>query len=98
MNVSAHQIVIAPIITEESQIQTRKGAQYTFRVVPKANKRQIADAVEAMFPEVKVRRVNTMNYAGKTKRMLGRSARVGRRAKWKKAIVTLREGDKIDLI
>ena len=98
MSVSAHHIVIAPIITEESQIQTRKAVQYTFRVAPSANKRQIAQAIEEIFPEVKVSRVNTMNYIGKTKRMLAQSRRVGRRAKWKKAVVTLREGDKIDLI
>lgn len=98
MSVSAHHIVIAPIITEESQIQTKKGAQYTFRVAPGANKRQIAEAIEEIFPEVRVQRVNTMNYAGKTKRALAVTRRVGRRAKWKKAVVTLREGDKIDLI
>lgn len=98
MSTLPHQIVIAPILSEESQIQTAKGAQYTFRVAPKANKRQIAEAIEAIFPEVKVRRVNTMNYQGKTRRVLSRSRKVGRKASWKKAIVTLREGDKIDLI
>ena len=97
MSISANHIIVAPIITEELQIQTRKGAQYTFRVSPDANKRQIAQAIEEIFPEVKVRRVNTMNYDGKIKRM-AMSRRVGRRPKWKKAVVTLREGDKIDLI
>jgi large subunit ribosomal protein L23 len=97
MSLSPYQIVKRPIITEEAQIQTAKGAQYTFCVVPDANKNQIRDAIEAIFPEVKVTRVNTMNYDGKTKRQMG-SRKTGRRSKWKKAIVTLRAGDSIELI
>ena len=97
MSLSPYQIVKRPIITEEAQIQTAKGPQYTFCVVPDANKNQIRDAVEAIFPDVKVTRVNTMNYDGKLKRQLG-SRKTGRRSKWKKAIVTLRAGDSIDLI
>lgn len=96
MSVPAYQIIQNPIITEESQIQATKGAQYTFRVAASANKRQIADAVEEVFPDVKVTRVNTMNYGGKLKRQMGR--RTGKTSKWKKAIVTLRQGDTIDLI
>ncbi len=98
MSVEAHKIVRSPIITEESQIQQTKGNQYTFRVVPKANKRQIREAIEAMFPGVKVVRVNTMNYDGKIRREFARTRRMGRRASWKKALVTLREGDTIELI
>ena len=97
MSIEAHKIVIAPIISEESQIQTSKGSQYTFKVVPKATKAEIREAVEAIFPDVKVTRVNTMNYAGKLRRQMG-SRRIGRRSSWKKAIVTLREGDAIELI
>ena len=74
-----------------------KGPQYTFSVAPGANKHQIRAAIESIFPDVKVVRVNTMNYDGKVKRQLG-SRKVGRRAKWKKAIVTLREGDSIEMI
>ncbi len=97
MNLEHHHIIKSPLITEESQIQLSKANQYTFRVNPKANKIQIREAVEAMFPGVKVTRVNTMNYDGKQRRQFG-SRRVGRRPNWKKAVVTLRAGDSIDLI
>ena len=99
MTLEFHQVIKSPIITEESQIQTGKGAgaQYTFRVDPKANKRQIREAIETIFPDVRVERVNTMNYQGKLRRQLG-TRNVGQRARWKKAIVTLRPGDAIDLI
>lgn len=97
MSLSPYQIVKRPIITEEAQIQAAKGQQYTFCVVPDANKNQIRDAIEAIFPDVKVTRVNTMNYDGKLRRQMG-SRKTGRRSKWKKAIVTLRAGDSIELI
>jgi len=97
MNLQPHQIIKAPMITEESQIQTAKAGQYTFRVNPDANKRQIRDAIEAIFPDVHVVRVNTMNYEGKLRRQFG-SRRAGRRSAWKKAIITLREGETIELI
>jgi len=91
-----YDIVKSPLITEESTIQRDTKNQYTFRVDPQANKRQIRDAIEHLF-NVKVRSVNTVNYQGKVSGRRGR-ARPGRRASWKKAIVTLREGDAIDLI
>lgn len=96
MKTNAHYIIKHPIITEETQIQASKGPQFTFKVNPKANKQQIRAAIEEIYPEVKVTRVNTMNYLGKEHRV--GTGQVGRRAKWKKAIVTLRDGDKIDLI
>jgi large subunit ribosomal protein L23 len=95
MKMDARYVVKTPVITEESQIQTAKANQYTFKVNPKANKIQIRDAVEAMFPGIHVVRVNTMNYDGKF-RQQGRQQ--GRRAHWKKAMVTLRAGEKIELI
>jgi len=99
MRLDPHQIIKSPIITEETQIQTGKGKgnQYTFRVNPKANKAQIRGAFEAIFPGVQVARVNTMNYKGKLRRVMT-SRRVGYKASWKKAIITLRAGDSIDLI
>ena len=97
MSLSPYQIVKRPIITEEAQLQTAKGQQYTFCVVPDANKNQIRDAIEAIFPDVKVTRVNTMNYDGKIKRQMG-ARKVGRKSDWKKAIVTLRDGDSIEMI
>jgi large subunit ribosomal protein L23 len=69
--------------------------KYVFRVDVKATKPQIRKAVEAMFGK-KVLDVNTCNYAGKKKRE--RRADYGRRPHWKKAIVTLKEGEKIDVV
>ncbi|MBI2424526.1 MAG: 50S ribosomal protein L23 [Candidatus Hydrogenedentes bacterium] len=99
MSLRPHQIVLSPLVTEESQIQVGKANQYSFRVHPGANKIQIRDAIEAIFVKegIKVVRVNTMNYEGKLRRRLGAQS-TGRRSSWKKAIVTLREGDKIELI
>jgi large subunit ribosomal protein L23 len=97
MKLEPHQIILSHIITEESQIQLRKANQYTFRVPPAANKVQIRDAVESLWKGVKVVSVNTINCEGKTRRSQT-TRRVGRKSDWKKAIVTLRQGDKIDLI
>jgi large subunit ribosomal protein L23 len=83
-------IIIRPVITEASManVQLKK---YTFKVAKDANKIEIAKAVEALFPGVKVAKVNTMNCRGRFKRM-GRYA--GSTASSKKAIVTLTEGSK----
>ncbi|GMW01613.1 MAG: 50S ribosomal protein L23 [Candidatus Hydrogenedentota bacterium] len=95
MKNQAHYIIKAPVITEESTIMAESKNQYVFKVDPKANKSQIREALEVMFPHIKVVAVNTMNYEGKLKR-LGRH--MGRRPHWKKAVVTLRQGDHIDLL
>ena len=97
MKTDAQYIIKRPVITEESTLQTQTRNRYVFRVDPRANKHQIRDAVEQMFPEVKVLAVNTMNYRGKLSGRRGRAVQ-GRRANWKKAVVTLRPGDSIDLI
>ena len=94
MNRNPHDIVKAPVITEESTIQTETRNQYVFRVDPRANKPEIRDAIERLF-NVKVLSVNTCNYQGKQRR---RGMLYGRAAHWKKAVVTLREGDTIELI
>ena len=94
MNLDPNTVIQAPIITEESTIQTESRNQYVFRVNPRSNKRQIREAVETKF-DVVVLAVNTMNYRGK-RRVRGRY--VGYRPAWKKAIVTLRQGDSIDLL
>lgn len=85
-----HDIVIRPIITENSmdQLSDRK---YTFEVAKSANKIEVKKAIEEIFPGVKVEKVSTMNMLGKMKRM---GANEGRRASWKKAVVTLTEGSK----
>ncbi len=99
MMMEYHKIIDRPIVTEESQILREKGNQYVFRVNPRANKRQIKDAIEEMFrkEEIKVVAVNTMNCRGKMRRQIGTRSS-GRRAHWKKAIITLRKGDIIELI
>lgn len=88
----ARDILIKPIITEKSTDMMSEG-KYTFRVPLNANKYQIRDAVEEIF-NVKVEAVNTMRMEGKKKRM-GRYE--GKRSDWKKAIVTLKEGETIEL-
>lgn len=84
-------IILRPVITEKSMEGVRQG-RYTFAVAPEANKIQIRKAVEAIWG-VKVTKVNTMWVHGKTRRM-GRW--VGRRPDWKKAIVTLAPGQRIE--
>ncbi len=79
---------------------TEKGTQmaaqnkYLFKVEPSANKLEIKQAVESFF-KVKVLKVHTMNYLGKKRRE--RTVKYGKKPDWKRAIVTLKEGDKIDL-
>ncbi len=84
-------IIISPIITEKSSNQVERTNTYTFKVSINANKIEIKHAIEKIF-SVKVLDVNTIRMLGKPKR-LGRYS--GKRPDWKKAIVTLRAGDKI---
>ena len=86
---NVYDVIIKPVISEESMmgIQEKK---YTFRVAPEAGKIEIAKAVEELF-KVKVADVNIMNYLGKTRRS-GRTGTMGRRANWKRAVITLAEG------
>lgn len=88
-----HDVIIAPVVSEKSYDLIEHHNTYTFEVDPRSNKSQIRDAVEAVF-EVKVLRVNTMNRKGKTKRT---GYKLGRRKDVKRAVVTLAEGDSIDL-
>lgn len=87
-----HQIIKRPLITERSTAQKEEANQIAFVVDPRANKIEIRQAVEKLF-KVKVVKVNTMNMVGKKKRW-GRF--IGQKPDWKKAIVTLREGDHIE--
>ena len=84
-------IIISPIITEKSSNQMERTNTYSFKVSINANKIEIKHAIEKIF-SVKVLDVNTIRMLGKPKR-LGRYS--GKRPDWKKAIVTLRAGDKI---
>ena len=90
----AHEIIQTGSLTEKSTLMSERQNKYVFRVSPKANKIQIKNAIQHLFQKTVVD-VNTCNYAGKEKRLRGP---LGRRSRWKKAIVTLKEGDKIDLI
>jgi len=88
----AQKIIRRPLITEKSTQQKESNHQYAFEVHGKANKIEIQSAVERLF-KVKVLQVRTCNVLGKVKR-LGR--KFGKRPDWKKAIVTLQEGDRLD--
>jgi large subunit ribosomal protein L23 len=88
-------IIESASLTEKSSLLSEKQNKYVFRVRPRANKIQIKQAIEKLFQK-KVVDVNTCNYAGKKKRE--RRADFGRKSHWKKAIVTLKEGEKIDLV
>lgn len=88
--------IIKPLISEKMNNETEKRGRYGFIVRPEANKLQIKAEVEAKF-NVSVVAVNTSNYAGKNKSRYTRSGLIkGRTNAFKKAVVTLREGDAID--
>jgi len=86
---SPHDIIIKPIVTEHS-MDLMADKRYTFVVDKKSNKTEIKNAVEQVFG-VKVEKVNTMNMLGKKKRM---GVHVGKKADWKKAIITLKADSK----
>lgn len=85
--------IVRPLMTEKTSAAYQDRGEYTFEVAPDANKHSIKAAVERLFG-VKVTGVQTMNCRGKGRRI---GSQVGRRANWKKAIVTLKEGDTIDI-
>ena len=87
-----HRIIVAPVVSEKSTRVAEKRNQAVFKVARDATKPEIKTAVEALF-KVQVTDVNTLNMAGKNKRF-GQS--MGRRSDWKKAYVTLAEGQEID--
>lgn len=88
----ARDIIIRPVITERA-FDMQEYNRYTFEVAPDANKIEIAKAVEEIF-SVKVVKVNTANVKPKAKRT---RYKVGFTRSWKKAVVTLAEGDSIEL-
>jgi len=90
-----HGVLRVPLLTEKAhELKELERSQVVFRVAPEANKAQIKAAVEKLL-KAKVAGVNVINVRGKAKR-LGKTA--GRRSDWKKAIVTLRAGEKIEII
>lgn len=90
---STHGVLIRPIMTEKSLRDTQEKNVYTFEVDTAANKLEIKKAVEHIF-QISVVKVTTVRYKGKLRRV-----RVvqGRRRSWKKAMVTLKKGDAIEL-
>jgi large subunit ribosomal protein L23 len=94
MSRDPREVIIRPLMTEKSMRLKEEQNTVTFQVRPDANKVEIRHAVEAVF-NVKVADVRTASFEGKLKRM-GRHQ--GRRADWKKAIVKLQPGHKIELV
>ncbi len=92
-----YRAILKPLVTEKSSALYENRKIYTFRVDPAASKPEIREAIEHLFG-VTVRDVRTMQMRAKERRAggLGRGT-MGRRAKWKKAIVTLKEGDVIPI-
>ena len=86
------EVIIRPIISEHSYDMMEDNC-YTFEVAKTANKVEIAQAIEAIF-NVKVVKVNTLNVKAKPKRV---RYQLGKTRTWKKAMVTIKEGDSIEL-
>lgn len=93
MKVDAHRVLIRPLLTEKITGLREKTNTVGFVVHPDANRIQIRQAIEALL-KVKVDKINVMNIRGKIKR-LGRFS--GRRSDWKKALVTLKDGEKLEM-
>ena len=91
---NAFDVIKTVRLTEKGTRQSEKYNQYTVVADPRANKTQIRQAVQELF-KVKVTKVNTLNVRGKARRQ--RTAQAGNSSNWKKALVTLKDGDKISL-
>jgi len=88
----SYEIIKRPLITEKTSIQKEMSNQLTFEVDRRANRIEIKQAIESAF-KVRVAKIQTMQVSGKVKR---RGRFVGKRRDWKKAIVTLMPGERID--
>ncbi|HEY7533824.1 MAG TPA: 50S ribosomal protein L23 [Nitrospiraceae bacterium] len=93
MKVDLRKVLVQPLLTEKVTAMREQNNTVGFLVHPDANRIQIRQAVETLL-KVKVERVNVLNVRGKIKR-LGRFS--GKRSDWKKAFVTLKEGEKLEL-
>ena len=87
-------IIEKPLVTEKSTVLQDIRNQFTFRVRPDANKSEVKKAVETLF-DVHVEKVRIIRMPGKMKRILGRP---GTMPPWKKAMITLRKGETIDIV
>jgi large subunit ribosomal protein L23 len=90
---SPEAVVISPLVTEKGTIAGEKGNQVVFRIRPNASKDQVRAVIEDLF-KVTVVKVRTANFLGKERR---RGRTVGRRPNWKKAYITLKKGDRIEI-
>ncbi len=90
--INYYDMIIRPVVTEKTTEQKERDNQITFEVNPKTNRIEVKRAIENIF-NVKVDTVRTMNIKGKVKR---RGRVIGKRKNWKKAIVTLMPGQRID--
>ena len=88
-----HRTIVRPIVTEASSVAYQDRGEYHFEVHPDANKLEIKQAIQQLFG-VKVTGVWTSNHRGKDKRV---GQNVGRKAHWKRASVTLADGDRIEI-
>lgn len=95
MKLRPNNIVIEPIVTEDSWRLQEESNRYAFKVHPEANKVMVKRAIEKIF-NVQVIKVNTLNMSGKPKREQLNQEK-GRTSSWKKAYVRLAEGDRIDI-
>lgn len=93
MRLHLYDVILEPLVTEKSTAQ-KEQEKYSFRVHSDANKKSVRESVEKIF-NVHVTKVNTRRVPGKWKRV---RARPGLTAEWKKATVTLKEGEKIEFI
>tara|TARA_B100000029_G_scaffold508320_1_gene594907 strand:- start:579 stop:893 length:315 start_codon:yes stop_codon:yes gene_type:complete len=94
--------ILNPILSEKSHSMSEQHNKYVFKVAKNSNKLQIKESIEKRF-DVKVSKVSTMNFKGKNKNITIKSdghviRTSGKRSSWKKAIVTLSEGNKINLV
>ena len=99
---SYKKIIIRPLFTEKMSRLEELEKKYAFEVLKGSNKIEIARAIENKF-DVKVKKIATMNFIGKEKNMTVRSGgktirTKGKRASWKKAVITLMDGYEIDLL
>ncbi len=90
-NARLYDVIVKPVVTEKSTVASEQN-KVTFRISPTATKKDVKAAVESIF-NVKVKKVNTINVEGKTKRFRGRP---GQRSDFRKAVVTLEAGQTID--
>lgn len=88
-------IIRRPVVTEKSNLMADIHNQYTFVVHPRANKHQVKQAIELAWPNVRVEKIRIANMPAKRARRLRRVTI--RKGSWKKAVVTLQPGNRIDL-